>query len=109
MNCQKYGHQIKTGNVYEFMSFFVSCKAAAVPNAMLNQILEYLTSELNISFSIGSKGEISRKQEKEVLALLVVTPQDAWDSNHLLERCKKTQFHQVLYMICIYIFCFQLR
>lgn len=64
MNCQKYGHQIKTGNVYEFMSFFVSCKAAAVPNAMLNQILEYLTSELDFSFCIGSESEIARKQER---------------------------------------------
>lgn len=97
------------GNIYEFISFFISCKAVAVPNGMLKQILEYLTSELDSSFCIGSESEIARKQEKEVLALLEVTPQDAWDSNHLLERCKRTQFHQVLYMICIYIFCFQLH
>ncbi|KAJ8626194.1 hypothetical protein MRB53_019501 [Persea americana] len=84
-----------TGHILEFIAFFIAKGNATVTKTVLNRILEYLT-DTDLSPSVPSqKGEITRRREKQVLALLEVLPETDWDSSYLLHLCETAQFYQV--------------
>lgn len=84
------------GHMYDFTAYYVACGRANVSNNILTQILEYLTSEINISHSLsGQTTEIIKRREKQLLALVEVVPETRWDTPYLLHLCAKAQFHQV--------------
>lgn len=84
-----------TGHILEFIAFFIAKGNATVTKSVLNRILEYLT-DTDLSPSVPSqKGEITRRREKQVLALLEVLPETDWDSSYLLHLCETAQFYQV--------------
>lgn len=93
------------GHMYDFTAYHVACGRANVSNKILTQILEYFTSEINISQSLsGQTTEIIRRREKQLLALVEVVPETRWDTPYLLHLCAKAQFYQVT--ICIQYFSF---
>ncbi|XP_022861232.1 vacuolar protein sorting-associated protein 8 homolog isoform X2 [Olea europaea var. sylvestris] len=84
------------GHMYDFTAYHVACGRANVSNKILTQILEYFTSEINISQSLsGQTTEIIRRREKQLLALVEVVPETRWDTPYLLHLCAKAQFYQV--------------
>ncbi|XP_068669658.1 uncharacterized protein [Aristolochia californica] len=88
------------GHMLEFVSYFVSCKGATVSKSVLDRILEYLTSKIDLlSSGATQKIEIGRRREKQVLALLKGVSQTDWDSWNLLQLCEKAQFHQACGLI----------
>ncbi|XP_058105006.1 uncharacterized protein LOC131248648 isoform X2 [Magnolia sinica] len=84
------------GHLLEFIACFVACKGATISKTVLNHILVYLTSEIDLSSTVSSpKTETAQRKEKQVLALLKVVPETDWDSSYLLDLCEKVQFYQV--------------
>ncbi|PIN18586.1 hypothetical protein CDL12_08740 [Handroanthus impetiginosus] len=83
-------------HMYDFVAHYVSYEQANVSRDILSQILEYLTSEVNISDASSEKTvEILKRREKQLLLLLQVVPETQWDASYLLHLCEKAQFHQV--------------
>ncbi|XP_043698874.1 vacuolar protein sorting-associated protein 8 homolog isoform X2 [Telopea speciosissima] len=88
------------GHLLEFIAYFVACKRATVSKNVLNHIFEFLTLDDNSSPSVpGQKTEISKRREKQVLALLKVLPETDWSSSFVLHLCEKAQFYQVCGLI----------
>ncbi|KAJ4978653.1 hypothetical protein NE237_009433 [Protea cynaroides] len=88
------------GFLLEFIAYFVACRRATVSKNVLNHIFEFLTLDDNISLSVpGQKTEISKRREKQVLALLKVLPETDWNSSFVLHLCEKAQFYQVCGLI----------
>ncbi|KAJ4963919.1 hypothetical protein NE237_023858 [Protea cynaroides] len=88
------------GFLLEFIAYFVACKRATVSTNVLNHIFEFLTLDDNISLSVpGKKTEISKRREKQVIALLKVLPETDWNSSFVLHLCEKAQFYQVCGLI----------
>lgn len=88
------------GCIIEFIANYVACEKAEVSKELLRQILEYLTSEVDLLSSVSrQKTESLRRREKMVLALLEVVPETDWDGAHLLHLCEKAQFYQVCGLI----------
>uniref|UniRef100_A0A2P2L9D6 Uncharacterized protein MANES_01G240000 n=1 Tax=Rhizophora mucronata TaxID=61149 RepID=A0A2P2L9D6_RHIMU len=84
------------GDVFEFITYYIACKKAHVSNSMLNQILEFMMSESNSTLSTHTQMvEISKKREKQVLAVLQVVPVTDWSVSYVLQLCEKACFHQV--------------
>ncbi|KAL6005772.1 hypothetical protein ACLOJK_006345 [Asimina triloba] len=84
------------GYLLEFIACFVACKGAIVSKAVLNRILDYLTSDVDLAPAANSqKTEAAQRKEKQVLAVLKVVPSQGWDSSHVLNLCEKAQFYQV--------------
>ncbi|KAL8062990.1 hypothetical protein ABFX02_02G181400 [Erythranthe guttata] len=83
-------------HMYDFIAYYVAYEQANVSRDVLSQILEYLTSELNISETVSEKTiEILKRREKKLLSLLQVVPETHWDAPYLLHLSEKAQFHQV--------------
>ncbi|KAJ9171579.1 hypothetical protein P3X46_014929 [Hevea brasiliensis] len=84
------------GNLFEFIAYHVACRKAYVSSSVLSQILEYLTSESNLSASIPAHViKTLKRREKQVLALLEVVPETDWNSSYVLQLCEKAHYHQV--------------
>lgn len=83
------------GHIYEFVAYYVACKRANVSKSILSQIIEYLTSENNYPPNVSTHHTISKRREKQVLALLEVVPETDWNASHVLGLCEKAQFYQV--------------
>lgn len=85
------------GHMYDFIAYYVGYGQATVSKDILNQILQYLTSEVTISDTLSEKTtDISRKREKQLLSLIQVVPETQWDAPYLLHLSEKAQFYQVL-------------
>ncbi|KAL5792140.1 hypothetical protein ACOSP7_000734 [Xanthoceras sorbifolium] len=88
------------GYLFEFIAYYVACGRANVSKSVLSRILEYLTSEKNVSQSIPSySNETSKRREKQLLALLEVVPETDWNASNVLHLCENAQFHQVCGLI----------
>ncbi|KAG6667166.1 vacuolar protein sorting-associated protein 8 homolog isoform X1 [Carya illinoinensis] len=83
------------GHIYEFVAYYVACRRANVSKSVLSQIIEYLTSENNFPPNVSTHGTISKRREKQVLALLAVVPETDWNASHVLGLCEKAQYYQV--------------
>ncbi|KAF2315162.1 hypothetical protein GH714_038297 [Hevea brasiliensis] len=84
------------GNLFEFIAYHVACRKAYVSSSVLSQILEYLTSESNLSASFPAHViKTLKRREKQVLALLEVVPETDWNSSYVLQLCEKAHYHQV--------------
>ncbi|KAK4425213.1 Vacuolar protein sorting-associated protein 8 [Sesamum alatum] len=84
------------GHMFDFIAYYIAYEQAKVPRDILSQILEYLTSEINISDTVsGTTIEIFKRRERQLLSLLKVVPETDWDAPYLLYLCEKAQFHQV--------------
>ncbi|KAK4415847.1 Vacuolar protein sorting-associated protein 8 [Sesamum alatum] len=84
------------GHMFDFIAYYIAYEQAKVPRDILSQILEYLTSEINISDTVsGMTIEIFKRRERQLLSLLKVVPETDWDAPYLLYLCEKAQFHQV--------------
>lgn len=84
------------GHMYDFIAYYVSYELADVSRDVLSQILEYLTSEFNISDNMSGKTiEILRRREKQLLSLIHVVPETHWDAPYLLHLSEKARFYQV--------------
>lgn len=85
------------GHMFDYIAYHVISARAKVSRDILGLILEYLTSEVDISYTaLGKTAEILKKNEKQLLSLLEVVPESHWDASGLLHLCEKAQFHQVL-------------
>jgi AMMECR1 domain-containing protein len=80
---------------------------ADVSKSVLSQILEYLTSQNTFSPSVATHHIISKRREKQVLALLEVVPETDWNDSHVLDLCEKAQFYQVCLHILLMMFCLE--
>ncbi|GMI98953.1 vacuolar protein sorting 8 [Hibiscus trionum] len=88
------------GCLLEFIACYVACGRAKIPKTVLNQILEYLTSENNSSPSVSTMStESSKRREKQLLALLEVVPESDWDQSYVLQLCENACFYQVCGLI----------
>ncbi|CAL1398837.1 unnamed protein product [Linum trigynum] len=88
------------GHLFEFIVPYVMSAKARVSKRLLTKILEYLTSQNEVSVGISSHtSEISREREKQVLALLEVVPDTDWTSSYVLTLCENACFHQVCGLI----------
>ncbi|GMI69544.1 vacuolar protein sorting 8 [Hibiscus trionum] len=88
------------GYLFEFIAGYVACGRAKIPKTVLNQILEYLTSENNSSQSVSTMStESSKRREKQLLALLEVVPETDWDQSYVLQLCENACFYQVCGLI----------
>lgn len=86
------------GHMYDFIAYYVAYGQATVSKDILSQILQYLTSEVNISDTVSGKTtHIFRRREKQLLSLIQVVPETQWDAPYLLHLSEKAQFHQVVY------------
>jgi len=83
------------GYIYEFIAYYVACRRANVSKSVLSQILEYLTSENTFPPNVSTHRIISKRREKQVLALLEAVPETDWNDSHVLDLCEKAQFYQV--------------
>lgn len=89
------------GHMYDFIAYYVAYGQANVSKDVLSQILQYLTSEVNISDTMSDKTvDIFRRREKRLLSLIQVVPESQWDAPYLLHLSEKVQFHQVLFNAC---------
>lgn len=82
------------GYLFEFIAHYVASGRANVSKRVLSQILEYLTSE-DYPSSASEHNIISKRREKQVLALLKAVPDTDWDASYVLELCEKSRFYQV--------------
>ncbi|XP_010522886.1 PREDICTED: vacuolar protein sorting-associated protein 8 homolog isoform X2 [Tarenaya hassleriana] len=83
-------------HLLEFVAYYAACGRAAIPKKVLNQILDYLTSEpLLPNYHVSPK-----KRENQLLNLLKVVQESDWDLAYVLQLCEKVQFYQV----CGYIY-----
>ncbi|KAE8723250.1 Transducin family protein / WD-40 repeat family protein isoform 3 [Hibiscus syriacus] len=88
------------GYLFEFIACYVACGRAKIPKTVLNQILEYLTSENNSLRSVPTMStESSKRREKQLLALLEVVPETDWDQSYVLQLCDNACFYQVCGLI----------
>ncbi|XP_057981031.1 uncharacterized protein LOC131166457 isoform X2 [Malania oleifera] len=83
------------GHLFDFIAYYVACERACVSKTILSQILEYLTS----SSASAQNIEISKKREKQMLALLEVVPATDWNESYVLHLCEKAKFYQVCGLI----------
>ncbi|KAG8391995.1 hypothetical protein BUALT_Bualt01G0245600 [Buddleja alternifolia] len=84
------------GHMYDFIAYYVAYEQSNVSKNILSQILEYLTSEANVSSNESAKEiEIRKGREKQLLSLLEVVPETHWDIPYLLHLCEKAHFHQI--------------
>ncbi|XP_057778554.1 uncharacterized protein LOC130997300 [Salvia miltiorrhiza] len=84
------------GHMYDFIAYYVAYGQATVSKDILSQILQYLTSEVNISDTLSENTtNIFRRREKQLLSLIQVVPGTQWDAPYLLQLSEKAQFHQV--------------
>ncbi|KAE8703626.1 vacuolar protein sorting-associated protein 8-like protein isoform X2 [Hibiscus syriacus] len=88
------------GYLFEFIACYVACGRAKIPKNVLNQILEYLTSENNSSSSVSTMStKNSKRREKQLLSLLEVVPETDWDQSCVLQLCENACFYQVCGLI----------
>ncbi|KAG6395277.1 hypothetical protein SASPL_145919 [Salvia splendens] len=84
------------GHMYDFIAYYVAYGKATVSKDILSQIIQYLTSEVNISDTLSEKvTDIFRRREKQLLSLIQVVPGTQWDAPYLLHLSEKAQFHKV--------------
>ncbi|XP_075484312.1 uncharacterized protein LOC142524290 [Primulina tabacum] len=84
------------GHMCDYIAYHVMSARAKVSRDILGLILEYLTSDVDISYTaLGKTAEILKINEKQLLSLLEVLPEAHWDPSGLLHLCEKAQFHQV--------------
>ncbi|KAK4406644.1 Vacuolar protein sorting-associated protein 8 [Sesamum angolense] len=83
------------GHMFDFIAYYIAHEQAKVPRDILSQILEYLTSEINLSDMSGTTIEVFKRRERQLLSLLQVVPGTDWDAPYLLYLSEKAQFHQV--------------
>ncbi|KAL0375716.1 UNVERIFIED_CONTAM: Vacuolar protein sorting-associated protein 8 [Sesamum calycinum] len=83
------------GHMFDFIAYYIAHEQAKVPRDILSQILEYLTSEINLSDMSGTTIEVFKRRERQLLSLLQVVPETDWDAPYLLYLSEKAQFHQV--------------
>ncbi|KAG9149694.1 hypothetical protein Leryth_012420 [Lithospermum erythrorhizon] len=87
-------------HVFDFVASYIACKRVKVEKAILNQIVEYLTSEINSSPVLPQQNhEVLKKREMQLLALLEAIPVSEWDAPYFLHLCAKAQFHQACGLI----------
>lgn len=73
-----------TGRILQFISLFMACGEAKISKELLGHRFEYLTLDASIPPNIKSKNnDISKKREKQVLALLEVFPEIDLDDRQL--------------------------
>lgn len=85
------------GHMYDFIAYYVAYGKATVSKDILSQIIQYLTSEANISDTLSEKMTgIFRRREKQLLSLIQVVPETQWDAPYLLHLSEQAQFHKVL-------------
>ncbi|KAL0454931.1 UNVERIFIED_CONTAM: Vacuolar protein sorting-associated protein 8, partial [Sesamum latifolium] len=82
-------------HMFDFIAYYIAHEQAKVPRDILSQILEYLTSEINLSDMSGMTIEVFKRRERQLLSLLQVVPETDWDAPYLLYLSEKAQFHQV--------------
>ncbi|KAH6791560.1 transducin family protein / WD-40 repeat family protein [Perilla frutescens var. hirtella] len=83
-------------HMYDFIAYYVAYGQANVSRDILSQILQYLTSEVNILDTLSEKTtDIFKRREKQLLSLIQVVPETQWDAPYLLHLSEKAQFHQV--------------
>lgn len=84
-------------HMYDFIAYYVAYGQAKVSRDILSQILQYLTSEINILDTMSEKTtDIYKRREKQLLSLIQVVPETQWDAPYLLHLSDKAQFNQVL-------------
>ncbi|KAL1535637.1 vacuolar protein sorting-associated protein 8 [Salvia divinorum] len=83
-------------HMYDFIAYYVAYGKATVSKDILSQIIQYLTSEVNILDTLSEKTtDIFRRREKQLLSLIQVVPATQWDAPYLLHLSEKAQFHKV--------------
>lgn len=83
-------------HMYDFIAYYVAYGQAKVSKDILSQILQYLTSEINILDTMSEKTtDIYKRREKQLLSLIQVVPETHWDAPYLLHLSDKAQFNQV--------------
>ncbi|KAL0413068.1 UNVERIFIED_CONTAM: Vacuolar protein sorting-associated protein 8 [Sesamum radiatum] len=82
-------------HMFDFIAYYIAHEQAKVPRDILSQILEYLTSEINLSDMSGTTIEVFKRRQRQLLSLLQVVPETDWDAPYLLYLSEKAQFHQV--------------
>ncbi|KAJ7963418.1 vacuolar protein sorting-associated protein 8-like [Quillaja saponaria] len=87
------------GHLFEFIAYYVALQRANVSNNILRQMLEFLTSEDNVTPSVSVHGSAPKRREKQVLALLEVLPEADWQASYVLDLCEKAHFYQVCGLI----------
>ncbi|KAL0305185.1 UNVERIFIED_CONTAM: hypothetical protein Sangu_3047000 [Sesamum angustifolium] len=87
------------GHMFDFIAYYIAHEQAKVPRDILSQILEYLTSEINLSDMSGTTIEVFKRRERQLLSLLQVVPETDWDAPYLLYLSEKAQFHQVFQIL----------
>lgn len=92
---KKWPSKKEIGHLYEFIAFYVACGRANVSKSVLSQILEYLTTENNFPPSTSEHTIMSKRRQKQVLALLEAVPENDWDDSHVLHLCEKAGYYQV--------------